>query len=50
MVEVEGEGDEAFRSFVIVNIIEEDHENYSMGGIQSSPELMGQILSKGNDR
>jgi len=46
MVEVEGDGNEAFRNFVIINIIEEDHENFSMGGIQSSPELMEKLFKR----
>ena len=41
LVEIEGNSNKQFAKFVIVNIKEEPAENFSMGGIQASPELFG---------
>ena len=41
LVEIEGNCNNNFAKFVIVNIKEEPFENFSMGGIQASPELFG---------
>ncbi len=41
LIEIEGNCNKKFAKFVIVNIKEEPFENFSMGGIQASPELFG---------
>ena len=41
LVEIEGDSNKNFAKFVIVNIQEEPADNFSMGGIQATPELFG---------
>ena len=43
MVEVEGKGNRSFAKLVVVNIQEEEAENFSMGGKQASSELIERI-------
>lgn len=47
MVEVEGNGNDSFAKFVVIEIQEEDPENFSMGGQQASVELVEKIKDKG---
>ncbi len=48
MVEVEGNGNRAFAKLVVVNIQEEEAENFSMGGKQASSALHERI--QGNNQ
>lgn len=41
LVEIEGGGNPLFARFVVVNITEEPAENFSGGGIQLKPEVLG---------
>ena len=40
MVEIEGNGNSSFAQFVVIEIQEEEPENFSMGGQQASLELI----------
>ena len=44
MVEVEGNGREEFRPFVIISIDEEEPINFSMGGVMATPEIMKSVI------
>ncbi len=46
MVEVEGNGKSSFAQFVVIEIQEEEAENFSMGGQQASLELIEKISKK----
>lgn len=41
LVEIEGGGNPQFAKFVVVNITEEPAENFSGGGMQLKPEMLG---------
>ncbi|MEW5814467.1 MAG: tautomerase family protein [Spirochaetota bacterium] len=41
LVEIEGGGNPQFVKFIVVNISEEPAENFSGGGIQLKPEMLG---------
>ena len=46
IVEVEGNGNSSFAQFVVIEIQEEEAENFSMGGQQASLELIEKISRK----
>ena len=46
MVEVEGNGNSSFAQFVVIEIQEEEAENFSMGGQQASLELIEKMTWK----
>lgn len=45
LVEVEGNGNPSFAKYVVIEIKEEEPENFSIGGQQASPELVEKITS-----
>lgn len=46
MVEIEGNGNKDFAKFVVINIDENNPENFSMGGQQASEEFIKKMTSK----
>ena len=46
MVEMEGNGNSSFAQFVVIEIQEEEPENFSMGGQQVSLELIEKMSRK----
>lgn len=46
MVEIEGNGNSSFAQFVVIEIQEEEPENFSMGGQQVSLELIEKTSRK----
>lgn len=46
IVEVEGNGNSSFAKFVVIEIQEEEPENFSMGGQQASSELIEKMSRK----
>ncbi len=46
MVEIEGNGNSSFAQFVVIEIQEEEPENFSMGGQQVSLELIEKMSRK----